>query len=247
LTHCMRWRMLRAVLLRFPLPNTMIHINHIAMATQNLYEAVFRLRAETGFGFYNGGWSHAGTGSMIVPLGDGAYLQVSSLVDPFALDKPDNSGARRTYDQVANGDVFESLNLRVDTLDELAQIGAKFGAKPAGNENNGRIQMNGERIGAVGLQPAASLPPHVPNVYFFPEMFHHPSGQPVETAFGLVEPLGISWVELGGVEAQVTALLGDSARSLPLRFTGKPNGVSAVAVKTANKEVVIRRGSIATV
>jgi hypothetical protein len=217
------------------------------MACQNLYEAAFRLRTETGFGFYDGGWSEAGTGSKIVPLGGGSYLQVSSVVNATLLEDAKNVAARRLLESAAGGDRFESLNLRVDTLEELAAVGAPFGMTPGHNERSGRISPNGNRIQVSGLLGGTGLPAGSPNFYYFPELYDHPSGQPVEPAYGLVKPLGIAWVEVGGTQDALAKLIGTRTKDLPLRFNGKGSGVYAVAVKTAEKEVVIRRRSASDV
>jgi hypothetical protein len=218
----------------------MIHVNHIAVATQNLYEAAARLRSETGFGFYDGGWSEAGVGSKIVPLGEGSYLQLSSLVNAFALKDEANAGAKRLYESAAQGDRFENLNLRVDTLEELERIGALHGMKPGHDEKRGRIRPSGEHIAVYGLT-GGTPPAGMPNIYFFPDMTVHPSGQPVEPAYGLKRPLGIASVEVGGTDAQMTAWIGSPASQLPLRFNGKAPGIYSVAVKTETGDITIQR------
>jgi hypothetical protein len=221
----------------------LVHINHVAIATQNLYEAAFRLRSETGLGFYDGGWSQAGTGSKIVPLGGGSYLQLSSVVNASLLDDPSNSSIRRLYESAKGGDRFESLNLRVDTLEELESIGAPFGMKPGHNDRAGRISPNGDRIQVMGLLGGTGMPAGSPNFYYFPELYNHPSGQPVEPAYGLVKPSGVAWMEVGGSADALAKLIGERAKDLPLRFNGKASGVYAIAVRMAEKEVVIRRRS----
>jgi hypothetical protein len=57
----------------------------------------------------------------------------------------------------------------------------------------------------------------------------------------LVRPLGISWVEVGGTEAAFLQVSGPAGKDVPIRFNGKGSGVYAVAVKTADGEVVVRR------
>ena len=221
----------------------MIHVNHVAMASQNLYEAALRLRTETGFGFYDGGWSEAGTGSKIVPFGGGAYLQISSVVNASLLDDPKNVQARRLFESAAAGDRFQSLNLRTDSLDELVAIGAPYKMKPGHNERSGRISPDGSRIQVYGLEGGSGLPAGSPNFYYFPELFNHPSGQPAEAAPNLVKPQGVAWIEVGGRENTLQQLTGAVSHSLPLRFNGKPAGVYAIAVQTMKGEVVIRRRS----
>jgi hypothetical protein len=47
-----------------------LHIDHVCSGTRNIYEGTQRLRDETGFGNYDGGWFPAsGLANRIVPLG----------------------------------------------------------------------------------------------------------------------------------------------------------------------------------
>jgi hypothetical protein len=224
----------------------MVHLDHIVLATQDLYEASFRLRKETGFGFYDGGWTDAGVGSKIFPLGPATYIQLSSLVNPFALADAAKPAAKRFYDSVAGGDRFTSFNLRVDTMEELQQIAQQHNFKaPVVNTSGGRMRPDGQRIVTSGVPSAADNPPAgMPMWYHFPEFSSHPSGQPVEPAPGLLKPLGVAWAEIGGTEADMTKWLGMPASNLPFRFNGKALGIYAIGVKTDKGEVVIRRKSM---
>jgi len=219
----------------------MVHINHVEISVHNLYEAAVRLRDETGFGFYDGGWSEAGTGSKITPLGEGAYLQIASLVDAFALKDARGAASQKFMERAAAGDRFGNLNLRVDSSAELERIGKIYGMTLNTNSKAGRIRPDGDRVGAIGLTGGKGLPAGMPSVYYFPDMSTHPSGHPVEPAYGLVKPLGIAWVEVGGDKADYGAWLGSDPSSLPLRFNRKAPGVYALGVRTAGGEVVIRR------
>jgi len=74
----------------------------------------------------------------------------------------------------------------------------------------------------------------------------HPSGQPVEPYPGLVRPIGISYIEMGGTEQEMSDWLGIPASSMPFKFNRKAKGVHAVAVKTEDgQEIVIRRKNAA--
>ena len=69
----------------------------------------------------------------------------------------------------------------------------------------------------------------------------HPAGQPVFNWPGCVEPQGISFLEVGGTEKEMTDWIGEPATNFPYRFNGKPHGLYAIGVKTNKGERVIRR------
>jgi len=74
-------------------------------------------------------------------------------------------------------------------------------------------------------------------------LYAHPSGQPVINAPGLVAPMGVAWIEMGGAKAQMQEWLGQNPDDLNMRFNGKSPGLYAIGVSTDIKEVEIRRPS----
>jgi hypothetical protein len=223
----------------------LVNLDHCNIAAQDLYEAAFRLRNETGLGFYDGGWTPTGIGSKIFPLGESTYLMVEGLVNPFALEDMNNPGAKRFYDSVASGDHFRGWSLRVDSLAELEQIAKDHDFKTLVlNPKGGRIRPNGDAVIAAGTPSLGDAwPAGLPNWNFFPEMHTHPSGQPTISMPGLVKPRGIAWMEVGGTEAEMSKWLGSPAK-FSLRFNGKAAGLYAIGVKTDGAEIVIKRKSV---
>jgi hypothetical protein len=218
-----------------------IHIDHVSIAARNLYEAAYRLREETGLGFYDGGWTESGLASKIFPLGGGAYLQVEGIVDVAAVDDPKRPGLRRFYDAVAAGEHFRGLGLRVDGMHELEDIAACHGSRVWMNPNSGRMRTDGTRIVAAQTPSIAeSWGRGMPNWFFFPDITTHPSGQRVVSTPEAAAPDGLAWIELGGTEAEIKEWIGPLV-DLPLRFNGKTPGVHAIAVRTDLGEIVIRR------
>jgi Glyoxalase-like domain len=219
-----------------------IHIDHISIAARNLYEAAFRLRAETGLGFYDGGWTESGLASKIFPLGGDAYLQIEGIVDVAAVDEPANRGIRQFYDAVAEGEHFRGLGLRVDTMNELEEIAARRGSKVFMNPQTARIRPDGSRV-VVAQTPSIgeSWSRGMPNWFFFPEMNTHPSGQRVVSAPNLASPAGVAWIEFGGTESAMTEWLGMPACDFPFRFNGGTAGIHRIAVKSNDREIVISR------
>lgn len=75
-------------------------------------------------------------------------------------------------------------------------------------------------------------------------MYCHPSGQPAINTPGLVNPMGVEWLEMGGTEAEMADWLGQDPKTLNMRFNGKSLGLYAIGVKTDTKGTVeIRRPS----
>jgi hypothetical protein len=89
---------------------------------------------------------------------------------------------------------------------------------------------------------AEAWPKGLPNWYCFEDRINmHPSGQPVIPAPGLVKPMGLAWVEVGGTEAEMARWLGEPASKYPLRFNGKTLGLYALGIKSDKGEIVVRR------
>lgn len=215
-------------------------INHVSMAVRNVYEAAHRLRAETGLGFYDGGWSRTGLAARIFPLGGGAYLIMEGVVDPFALQA--DGAARRHLESVREGEVFRGFCLRAAGPADLAAAARRNGLAPPPAPAPGRILPDGEALSTAGVPPIAEAWPRgLPNWNWFPQFNRHPSGRPTIAAPGLKAPLGVAWIEVGGAQAAMHAWTGLAPGVLPLRFNGGPPGVYAVAVNTDQGEVVVRR------
>ena len=83
----------------------------------------------------------------------------------------------------------------------------------------------------------------LPNWYWFKDFPKHPSGQPVFTWPNIVRPQGVSWIEVGGTEKEMSDWLGVPASTFPFRYNGKLPGLYAVAVKSGKGEIIIRRPS----
>jgi Glyoxalase-like domain len=224
----------------------MVNLDHFSLATKDVYEAAYRLRAETKLGFYDGGWTETGIGSKIFPLGGSTYLMLEGIVNPFSLADKNNPGAKRFYDGVASGEGFRGWSLRVDSMEELQQIAKERNFKSVVlNKNGGRIRPNGDRVIAAGTPSLGdSWPMGLPNWNFFAELQFHPSGQPASRAPGLAKPQGISWIEVGGTEPEMTKWLAMPASKFPIRFNGKAAGLYAVAVNSDKGEIVIRRNPL---
>jgi hypothetical protein len=143
--------------------------------------------------------------------------------------------------------IFSGVCLRVTSLAELGEIAKRHG-------------------GTIRPTPSTRTPPDGPSMKFWDapyaagaadpwetgkptwccweeRLYMHPSGQPGVNAPGLVQPLGVAWMEMGGTKAQMQAWLGQNPDDLKMRFNGKAAGLYAIGVTTDVGEVEIRRPS----
>jgi hypothetical protein len=223
----------------------MIRVDHISMAVQNVYEAANRLREETGLGFYDGGWSTAGLASRIFPLGPGCYLQMEGIVDATALTAQKTGALRLFHEQTAKGDCLRGFAMGTGTLAELEAVGARLKLPVTSNPTAGRMLPDGERLVVSGVGSVTQLwPKGLPNWNYFPEATRHPSGQPVVPVPGLVKPLGLAGLELGGDERAMAEWIGVAPASLKMAFDGKGPGVRGFGVQTERGVVWVRRRSV---
>jgi hypothetical protein len=229
-----------------------MHFEHYQLSTRNIYQTAQKLREETGLGFYDGGYfTSGGIANKIFPLGECTYLEVEGVVDAGAVAT--DPGAKAFYDRSADGESFSLLSMRVDTLEEMQALAARFGATLAKSPTT-RVRPNGPPVEAYSTPPGThtghgavsgelATPERSGRVgwFYFPNLYLHPAGQPVFNWPGCVEPQGISFLEVGGTEQEMTEWLGQPASNFPYRFNGKPQGLYAIGVKTSKGEVVIRR------
>lgn len=227
----------------------MIHFDHICLAARNVYEATFRLSAETGLGNYDGGFfPKYGLGHKVVPLAQDIYIEVESVVDHMEL-RNGNPVAALYARQTEEGDRFLGWCLRADTMEEMERFAAHHGTtvdtKTLGADT-ARQMMNGNR--GLALQTPSALvawPQGKPNLYYKPPGSAHPAAHPVEPGTGRREGRGLAWIEIGEARGELVAWLGDlvDPDSFPfeVRYNGMAPGLHAVGVKTSDGVIEIRR------
>ena len=221
-----------------------MEISHVCLGAQNLYEAAYRLREETGLESYDGGWFRAGMAVRFVPVGDDQFIEVESLIDPRMAERirgAEYFGDFPDYLRSAtvHGDALIGWCVRVNSAGELEQIARRLGRHGIGPRRGSSIRPDGRQRSGFAFPPSSETWPRgVPTVVFYPDPEDRPgAGQ----AAHRVAPSGIAWLELGGDEAEVRDFLGPEGEHLPLRFVGGAAGVRAVAIATDDGEIVIRR------
>ncbi|MCO5160234.1 MAG: VOC family protein [Mesorhizobium sp.] len=219
----------------------MIHIDHVCLGTQNVYEGSYRLMNETGLGCYEGGWfPKLGLANRIFPTGGDTYIEVESAVDIHAYEAG-NPAARFFHDQCVNGDVFIGWCARVDTRNEIEQIARRLGSDVV---ESGLRQRPDGTLG-VAIRTPDTIPcweAGLPNFFLVVDPSKHP-GRGV-ARHGSVDPKGIAWLELGGTEEELSDYLGIKASELGLRFNGKAHGLHAMGIATDRGDIVVRRDVI---
>jgi hypothetical protein len=224
-------------------------LDHIHMGCGNVYTTAFDLMKATKIGHYDGGFTADITiGNKTVPLGGSAYLDVESIVDPFAT--ADQSKRPWWYKRAVavKSPIFSGVCLRVTTMEELSEIARRHG-------------------GTVRPKATIRTPPEGPPAKFWEapypaagtadpwesgkptwccwedRLYMHPSGPPVVNAPGLVDPMGVAWMEMGGTKAEMRLWLDQNPDDFHMKFNGKSPGLYAIGVSTDVGEVVIRRPS----
>jgi hypothetical protein len=227
-------------------------LDHIHMGCENVYTTAFDLMKVTKIGHYDGGFAGNITiGQKTMPLGSGVYIEIESIVDPFATADATKRPWWYKRAVAVKSPIFSGVCLRMSTMDELREIATRHG-------------------GAVRSRIDIRTPPEGPEMKFwdgpYPQsaadpwqtgkptwccwenrLYMHPSGQPVINAPGLVEPMGVAWMEMGGTKAKMQEWLGQNPDDLYMKFNGKSHGLYAIGVKTDVGEVEIRRPSATAV
>ena len=220
-------------------------LDHIHMGSANIYTSIYAMTNEMKLGHYDGGFMSGVTiGHKAFPLGGGVYIEVESVIDPFAVPEDAEPWFVKKAQQF-NTEVFSGMCLRVDTMEELTEIAHRLGGivnlKPAQ-----RIRPDGPRVMSFSAPGGPSIPnpwqSGYPNWYCFQDrMYCHPSGQPTVPAPGLLNPQGVAWMEVGGTPEAMKKWLGQSPDDFGMKFNGKAPGLYAIGIKTNAGEVVLRR------
>jgi hypothetical protein len=221
-------------------------LDHIHLGCANVYTTAFDLMNATKLGHYDGGFTRdIAIGQKTMPLGGGAYLEVESIVDPFATADTPRRPWWYTRALSLKSAVFSGVCLRVGTMEELTEVATRHGGT---TRLNVRTPPDGPQV-KFWEAPSGVADPWrsgKPNWCCWENrLYAHPSGQPVVNAPGLVQPSGVTWIEMGGTKAEMQAWLGQNPDDLRMKFNGKAPGVYAIGIHTDSGDLEIRRPAAA--
>jgi hypothetical protein len=205
-----------------------MRLDHAGYAVRDLDDAAMRFREEFGLDSVEGG-RHVGLGTAnrIIPLGAN-YIELIGVVDQREAEA--NAFGRSVIARTADRDGWllmvascGDVEAEAARLELQVQPGAR--TRPDGSEVRWRM---------AGIDD----PRREPWMPFFitwdiPEE-RYPGRQ--RAGHG-VQPLGLSWVEVGGDEDRLADWLGGA--ELPIHLTDGAPGIRRVAIATSEGELVI--------
>jgi hypothetical protein len=221
-------------------------LDHIHLGCANVYTTAFDLMSATKLGHYDGGFTRdIAVGQKTIPLGGGVYLEIESIVDPFATSDASRRPWWYTRAVSLKSAVFSGVSLRVNTMDELNELAKRHGGT---TRLNVRTPPDGAQV-KFWEAPIGNADPWQSGkptwCCWENRLYAHPSGQPVVNAPGLAQPMGIVWIEMGGTKAQMQTWLGQNPDDLTMQFNGKAPGLYAIGIKTDGGDIEIRRPAAA--
>jgi hypothetical protein len=227
--------------------NSMLHLDHYDMFSQNFFETAYQIDQETGLGNYDGGFFPTmGFGTKMIPLGGDQFLEVTGFIDTeqFKL----MSGAYPFAKFLMHRASFFLWSFRTDTLAELEDLARECGwevDRDTLGEEGAQMMMNGHKVLLVETPKGfEAVEKGMPNIYWWPDMNDHDSRFPVAEGTGDGrEPQGVAWIEIGGTANDLESWFKGTlkAKDYPIRFNGKTPGLYAIGVATSKGEVEIRK------
>jgi catechol 2,3-dioxygenase-like lactoylglutathione lyase family enzyme len=187
-----------------------MRIDHVVYGAGDLDRAAALVRDSLGLTVVGGG-RHAGLGThnRIVPLGDG-YLELLAVADPQeAAGNPFGAQLQRRLAEAGDG----LLGWAVE-VDDVGSIADRLVLPIMVIEREG---LTARITGVAEAMASGTLP-------FFLSRDHGIPDPGVGADAG-----GITWLELGGDAAELSAWLG-AGHGLPLRVAGGPPGLRAVGI-----------------
>jgi hypothetical protein len=229
-------------------------IDHVCIATRNLYQGADNLREETGLDTYDAGWfTGRGMAQRVAPLGRFTFIEINSVID---LDEAKRHFYSKWYEAVLSDagreDRFIGFEIAVDTVDELQAIADRLNLSIASaGEHHGDVEVSwdhrlpsGRRLDNLNVPNDRNHQwPHGRPMFMLwkDKAGGHPDTIPeAATVAHRVHPSGIAWVEVGD-EALTRPWVGPEGDQLDIRYVDAPAGLYAVGIRTDNGEIVVRR------
>ena len=205
----------------------MARIDHVIVGVRSLEEAAARFLDEYGLEAQPGGrHGDAGTANMIVPVGDGQFLELLGITDPSSR----HPMVRWLGPLIAGGDRLVTVAVEVDDLEATAERLQEpmFPVERIGDDGR---SVKWRLTGMLSAMTDAVLP-------FFLEIV---DGEEWCTGWRpprhRVDVHGIAAVEFGGDKAAVLARLDDD--QLPIAVVPGRPGVLSVAIRTRDADLSI--------
>jgi hypothetical protein len=227
----------------------MISLDHIAVWSNNLFEATYRLSEQTGVGNCDGGFFPGlGLGQKVISLGGDVYIEVESVVNHRMILERERI-ALEMERQIANGDCFVSWCLRSDDMNEMEAFAKYRGVPMAPGIPGGKFRMSGETTGVANVPVFwDSWFIGKPNLYYVPDLSRHSSRLPIQQGTGTVTPQGVTALEIGGTRNGLKEWLGDvfDPDDFPfdIVYNGGSDGLYAVTFATDDGEKTIRLNAV---
>jgi hypothetical protein len=223
----------------------LIEIDHVALATSNLYAGFMDFRRETGLEVIEGGYFEAfGIANQLIPTSNATFIEIESTIDNRVAS---TSPRGRWFDEVtADGPKWVGACLRVSDLDELQAIADRIGSRLYPNpatvtdgvtQESVYYMANGEPHPPQNRTPDGSAWQRGLPTFFVMDMGNHVGNTPLAHKR---QPHGFSWLEMGGSEKRMQDWIGVHPDDLNIRCNGKAPGLYAVAVKTDDDDIVVR-------
>lgn len=209
----------------------MLRLDHAVLAVRDLEASAARMWEAHGLRFVAGGrhprW---GTANMIAPLGRD-YLELLGVVDRSVGET--TVLGRTLLELSADGDRWFSACLADDDLEATAaRLGVSVQPGSRTRPDGSVVRWRGAGIEERGddlwlpFFIAWDVPPEL-----------HPGAAPAEHR---EDVRGLSWIEVAGDDARLTAWLGGA--DVPIRVVAGEPGVRAVAVELADGGELVLRG-----
>jgi hypothetical protein len=212
----------------------MIHIDHIMLVTDNIEKTAQRMRERYGLACFQGGLHADGTRTWVIPLGSKyvQYIEILTIEDPILAGK--DFFGRWLLERVKEGEALVGWALQTDELDNICR---RLNLKPwtgsvtrPDGSSSSWTEAGFEQVATSGWLPFFisynDLDARRKRAQADLLRVHHS-----------IEPIEISWIELGGNQEQLHDWLGNC--TLPVRVTGDTPGVYAIGIKTSQSEVIL--------
>lgn len=215
----------------------MLRIDHVILATNDIQKAAQHVRTQWGLNCFQGGLHSDGTRTWVVPLGPRymQYLEILTVEDP-ALALKDPFG-QWLLGRLKEDHALFFVNWALQT-DEIDKICARLHLEPF---SGSVTRPNGSRSSWIeaGFEQTATsgwLPFFIQ--YDGLAERRERAAADLLRAKHAIEPLEISWIELGGDQKRLSEWLGNA--QLPLRVVDTHPGVRSVGIMTTRGEVIVQ-------